>query len=113
MVMRSLLAKHLSELGVDEIEEAGDGDAAVALALRHPYDVILLDWHMPKKTGFDVLKVIRSRSNKVPIVMVTTQCEKALVLEAIKAGVTDYVFKPFTKETVQSKVRKILGLPGE
>lgn len=109
VVMRSMIVKYLAEIGLDDVDQAADGEQALALVLKTPYSIILLDQNMPKKSGMDVLKVIRARGNTVPIIMVTTDTEKMHVVEAIRAGVTDYVFKPFVKETLISRVQKALA----
>jgi two-component system chemotaxis response regulator CheY len=107
--MRALLARYLAEIGLTDMDHAANGEEALAMTLRTPYGLILLDCNMPKKSGIDVLTVVRARGNKVPVIMVTTETEKTRVLEAIKAGVNDYLFKPFVKETLIAKVQKILG----
>ncbi len=107
--MRALLSKHVRELGLTDIDEAEDGEAALALTLTRHYDLILLDWVLPKKTGLDVLKLVRARGNTVPVVMVTAESERGRVLEAIRAGVNDYIFKPFSAETVREKLRRLLS----
>ena len=61
---------------------------------------------MPGKTGLEVVQEIRTQDAKVPIVMVTTEAEKSRVLQAIQAGVSDYLVKPFTAETLREKLQK-------
>ena len=110
IAIRSMLTKYLSEIGITDVEHAGDGEQALAMTLKGSYGLILLDWNMPKKSGIDVLKVVRARGNKVPIILITTNNEKQNVLEAIRAGVNDYVFKPFVKETLLPKIQRLLGI---
>jgi len=108
--MRKIMISYLADLGIAPADEAPDGDDAVAMAAQKPYDVVLLDWNMPKLSGIDALKAIRASGNKVPVVIVTTESEKQRMLEAIKAGANNFVIKPFVKETLQGAVRKTLGL---
>ncbi len=108
--MRKVLVSYLGELGIRQVDEAGDGEEAVALAGKNLYQLVLLDWNMPKMTGLEALKAIRASGSKVPVVMVTTESEKSRMLEAIRAGASNFVLKPFTKETLVSALRKTLGL---
>ncbi|MEN0111677.1 MAG: response regulator, partial [Planctomycetota bacterium] len=69
-------------------------------------DLVLTDWNMPRKSGLDVIKEVRKQDTDVTIIMVTTEAEKARVLEAIQAGVSDYLVKPFTADTLREKLEK-------
>jgi two-component system chemotaxis response regulator CheY len=70
------------------------------------YDLVLTDWNMPGKNGLEVIQEIRKSNKDVPIIMVTTEAEKTRVMEAIQAGVSDYLVKPFTAETLRAKLEK-------
>ena len=70
---------------------------------------MLTDWNMPNKSGIDLTKEIRATGSKVPIFMITTEAEKTRVVEAIQAGITDYLTKPFTQESLQSKLEKFVS----
>ncbi len=70
------------------------------------FDLVLTDWNMPGKTGLEVIKEIRAKDAKVPIIMITTEAEKSRVLAAIQAGVSDYLVKPFTPDTLREKLAK-------
>jgi two-component system chemotaxis response regulator CheY len=108
--MRKIAISYLAEVGIREVDEAGDGDEAVALAAQKTYEVILLDWNMPKMSGFDALRAIRAGGNRVPVIMVTTESERLRMIEALKVGANNFVLKPFTKEHLITAVRKTLGL---
>lgn len=110
VTMRRILANLLSRAGIDDVDEASNGQEAVLMSSSCDYDLILLDWNMPKLLGIDALKTIRDRGSKVPIVMVTTEAEKVRVIEAMKAGANNYVIKPFDDETLLSKIRQTIDL---
>ena len=110
MTIRRIVIKALAEVGIAESVEAGDGDDAVTATKAGPFDVVLMDWNMPKMSGLDAVKAIRPPRVKTPIIMVTTEAEKTRVIEAIKAGVNDYLIKPFTPQQLGDKVKAILGL---
>jgi two-component system, chemotaxis family, chemotaxis protein CheY len=70
-----------------------------------------MDWNMPEMAGIDAVKAIRGKGSKTPIVMVTTEAEKRRVIEAIQAGINDYLVKPFTPDQLSAKVQKFLAPP--
>ena len=70
------------------------------------FDLVLTDWNMPGKSGLEVVKEIRRKDPKVPIIMITTEAEKSRVIQAIQAGVSDYLVKPFTAEILREKLEK-------
>ena len=109
-VMRKIIIQALGGLNVTEsdVTQAGDGSEAIALAVQGGFDVILMDWNMPKTNGLEAVKAIRSAGAKTPIVMVTTEGEKTRVVEAIQAGANNYVVKPFEPGKLQEKVRASL-----
>jgi two-component system chemotaxis response regulator CheY len=104
--MRTIIRRSLEALGVSNIVEAADGNQASQLFQPGSFDAVLTDWNMPGKSGLEVTKHIRGLDAKVPIVMITTEAEKTRVLEAIKAGVNDYIVKPFTTEILREKLGK-------
>ncbi len=110
LTMRRILRNVLLEMGITDVEEAGDGEEAVAKTARGAYDLALMDWNMPKMLGLDALVAIRARGDKVPIIMVTTEAEKKRVLEALQAGANNYVIKPFDKAQLVAKIRQVTGL---
>ena len=104
--MRKIILRSLQAVGVPEAAEAGDGEEAVNMFKANGYDLVLTDWNMPKKNGLDVIREIRAVNATVPIIMVTTEAEKTRVLEAIQAGVSDYLVKPFTADMLRQKLEK-------
>ena len=109
LTIRRIVIKALAGIGINEAAEAGDGQEAVSAAGQGQFDLILMDWNMPKMTGIDALRAIRQSGNKTPVVMVTTEAEKSRVIEAIKTGANDYLIKPFSPEQLAAKVKHILG----
>lgn len=104
--MRKIITRTLNALDITDIAEAENGDQALSLCSVHTFDLILTDWNMPGKSGLDVVKGIRETDKSTPIIMVTTEAEKARVVEAIQAGINDYLVKPFDKDDLQKKVEK-------
>lgn len=108
MTIRRIVIKALGMAGISETSEAADGAEAVKALETEQFDVILLDWNMPKMTGIETLRAIRAAGNKTPVIMVTTEAEKTRVIEAIKTGANDYLIKPFSPDQLASKVKAVV-----
>ena len=106
--MRTIQRNILTQLGYKEIEEACDGQDALSKVDAFNPDIILVDWNMPNVDGISFVKQYRARGRKTPVVMVTTEAEKARVIEAIKAGVNNYVVKPFTPESLSMRIQETI-----
>lgn len=111
MTIRRIVIKALALAGITEATEAEDGIEALEAAESDQFDVILLDWNMPKMSGIDTLRNIRGSGNKTPVIMVTTEVEKSRVIEAIKSGANDYLIKPFSPDQLADKVKGVTGAP--
>ena len=107
--MRKILIRSLNACGLVDVVEAGDGAEALQLFAEQSFDLVLTEWNMPAKSGLDLIQEIRASGAKVPIIMITTEAEKSRVVEVIKAGVSDYVIKPFTAEMLREKIEKVMG----
>ncbi|RMR12308.1 response regulator [Pseudomonas syringae group genomosp. 3] len=97
-------------------EDAVNGRKAQALLSKESFDLILCDWEMPEMSGLELLTWCREQDNylkTVPFIMVTSRGDKENVVQAIQAGVTDFVGKPFTNEQLLSKVKKALAKVGK
>lgn len=109
-VMRRIHANTLKERGVDtaDLREAEDGAAALEIAERNDIDLFLVDWNMPKLDGLALVKKLRAMPEyaETPIIMVTSEAAKYNVVEAIKAGVTNYVVKPVHGNLLWEKIGK-------
>ncbi len=108
IIVRSLLAVGIEE---DDISEASDGLQAIDRFQRGSFNIVLTDLNMPGKNGLEVIRAIRQQDADVTIIMVTTVSEKKSVLEAISAGVSDYLVRPFEAEVLREKLVKH-GCPG-
>jgi two-component system chemotaxis response regulator CheY len=109
--MRNIQKKTLEGLGGTEFGEAGDGVEALGVigANPAPFDLMLVDWNMPNMDGITLVKKVRETNKATPIIMVTTEAEKTRVIEAIKAGVNNYVVKPFTPEVLGTRIQETLA----
>ncbi len=105
-VMRKIIIRGLNACGVSEVVEAADGQEGLDAFNDESFDIVLTDWNMPNMTGLDLLKAIRATGSTVPVIMITTEAEKGKVIEAIQAGVTDYLCKPFEQEDLRAKLDK-------
>ena len=104
--MRKIIIRNLQAVGVPTAVEASDGNEAVQSFVPGQFDLVLTDWNMPGKSGLEVIQEIRAKDAKVPIIMITTEAEKSRVVQAIQAGVSDYLVKPFTSDTLREKLEK-------
>ena len=107
--MRRIIKSMLRQLGYNNIVEAEDGAAALNLMQREKVDFVISDWNMPHMSGLDLLRAIRADENlkPIPFLLVTAEALKEYVVEAVKAGVDNYVVKPFTAETLKEKIDTI------
>src|SRR3989337_999705 len=107
--MRRILKNILKQIGYSDIEEAEDGNSALARLRQGGFGLVVSDWNMPNMTGLDLLKAIRADNalNNMPVLMVTAEAKKENVMDAIKAGVNNYVVKPFTADILKEKIEKI------
>ncbi|WP_457681717.1 chemotaxis response regulator CheY [Thermovibrio sp.] len=111
--MRKILKTLLAQLGYKSVDEAEDGKQALEILKQNPdkYGLVITDWNMPNMTGIELVQAIRSdeKLKHLPILMVTAEAKKENVLMAIKAGVNNYIVKPFTAETLKEKIEKIFS----
>ena len=108
--MRKVIRNLLRQVGYDNIVEAENGEAAFSVLKSQKVDFVISDWNMPNMTGLELLKAVRADSelNKMPFLMVTAEALKDNVVEAVKAGVNNYIVKPFTAEVLSEKIDKII-----
>jgi two-component system chemotaxis response regulator CheY len=107
--MRRIVKNLLKQLGFENIDEAEDGAQALVKLKAGGYGLVVSDWNMPVMEGIDLLKHVREDETlkAIPFLMVTAEAEKDKVITAIKAGVDNYVVKPFTAEVLKEKLEKI------
>ena len=109
--MRNIQKNVLKVLDNPVCTEAGDGLEALTCLAAQPegFDLLLVDWNMPHMDGLTLVKRIREKDKLTPIIMVTTEAEKGRIIEAIRAGVNNYVIKPFTPDALLDRVRQTLA----
>jgi len=109
--MRRIVRNLLKQLGYENIVEADDGTTALAKLQTEKIDFCVTDWNMPKMSGMDLLKEIRDdeKLKDLPVLMVTAEALQENIVAAIKAGVSNYVVKPFDAATMSEKIEKIFG----
>ena len=109
--MRRIIKTLLKQIGYANVVEADDGSTALEVLKNTKVDFIISDWNMPKMTGLEFLKAVRAdeRFRHIPFLMVTAEAEKANIVAAVQAGVSNYVVKPFTADVLQQKIDKIFA----
>ena len=109
--MRRIVRNLLVELGFTNglIQEAEDGNAALALLRSQSFDLVVTDWNMPIMTGIELLRAIRADAalKALPVLMVTAENNRDQIIAAAQSGVNGYVVKPFTAVTLKEKLDKI------
>lgn len=108
--MRRIVKTCLKQVGFENITEAEDGQIALSkLQNSDPFKLIVSDWNMPNMMGIDLLRAVRSdeKLKAIPFLMVTAEAQKENVIEAAKAGVSNYIIKPFTAADLQTKLEAI------
>ncbi len=106
--IRNIQKNVLAKLGHTDIREAADGVEALSQLAQGRPDLALIDWNMPHMDGITLVRKIRETDRQLPLIMCTTEAEKGRVVEALKAGVNNYVVKPFTPETLAEKIKATL-----
>lgn len=113
--MRKIVKNVLRQIDITNVTEAENGKQAIDILRADPsYELIVSDWIMPEMTGIEFLKACKEDETirKVPFVMVTAEAQKDSVLEAIKAGVDNYIVKPFTPDKLQEAIEKAKAKAG-
>lgn len=107
--MRHIMRKSLLALGFSNVTEAADGVAALEKLGREDFHFIISDWNMPNMMGIEFLRRVRAteRHKTTPFLMVTAEAKRENVLEAASAGVSQYIVKPFTVDSLQQKIAAI------
>jgi two-component system chemotaxis response regulator CheY len=107
--MRRILRNVLKQIGFKNMIEADDGKTALKELKKDNFDLILCDWNMPGMSGLELLNIVRSDDElkNIPFVMVTAEAQKDNIVEAVKAGVSNYVVKPFTAEKINEILQKV------
>ena len=109
--MRRIVKGLLAELGYTDVTEADDGNTALPLLKGGGFDFLITDWNMPGMPGLELLKAVRGDAKlaKLPVLMLTAEAKREQIIEAAQAGVSGYVIKPFTAQTLKEKIDKIIA----
>lgn len=107
--MRRIIKNVLKQIGFTNISEADDGKSALKVLTDETFDLILCDWNMPEMSGIELLGKMKSddQLKGIPFVMITAETKKDNIIAAVKAGVSNYIVKPFTAEIVEEKLKKV------
>jgi two-component system chemotaxis response regulator CheY len=109
VTMRRIVKNILKQLGFGNVDEAENGQEALQKLRANTFGFVVSDWNMPVMTGIDMLRAIRAdeKLKAIPVLMVTAEAQQSNLIEAVQAGVSNYIVKPFTAETMQEKITKI------
>jgi len=104
--MIRIIRNLLKQLGFEDVEEATDGTEALAKLKERKYGLVISDWNMVPMTGYDLLKSVRADEalQALPFIMVTAESKTENVIAAKKAGVNNYIVKPFNAQTLKGKI---------
>jgi two-component system chemotaxis response regulator CheY len=111
--MRRIIKNTLARLGYKDVLEGADGvEGWTQMDTNPDIDMLITDWNMPEMNGLELVKKVRAddRFKDLPIIMVTTEGGKAEVITALKAGVNNYIVKPFTPQVLKEKLGAVMGV---
>jgi len=109
--MVRILRNLLKQLGYENVDDASDGSEALKKIGQKHYGLIISDWNMEPMTGYDLLRQVRARHEtlRLPFIMVTAESKTENVIAAKKAGVNNYIVKPFNAQTLKGKIDAVFG----
>jgi two-component system chemotaxis response regulator CheY len=109
--MIRIIRNLLKQLGFEDIDDASDGSAALSKLREKKYGLVISDWNMEPMTGYELLKEVRADPglNKTPFIMVTAESKTENVIAAKKAGVNNYIVKPFNAQTLKTKIEAVFA----
>ncbi len=107
--MRRIVKNILAQLDFSNVDEAEDGKVALAKLKTGGFEFVISDWNMPNMMGIDLLREVRADASlkQLPFLMVTAESQKENVVQAVQAGVSNYIVKPFTADTLETKLEMI------
>jgi two-component system chemotaxis response regulator CheY len=107
--MIRIIRNLLKQLGFENVDDANDGSSALTKMRARNYSLVISDWNMSPMTGYDLLREIRAdpKLSKTPFIMVTAESKTDNVIAAKKAGVDNYIVKPFNAQTLQHKIQAV------
>ena len=109
--MRRILRNLLNKIGISEVEKAENGAEAYEKLRNSKFDLVIADWNMEPVTGLELIQRVRNdaRVAGTPFIMVTAESKTENVIEAKKAGVNNYIVKPFTADVLKAKIAAVMG----
>jgi two-component system chemotaxis response regulator CheY len=109
--MIRIIRNLLRQLGFEDVDDASDGSAALAKMRGKHYGLVISDWNMEPMTGYELLKEVRSDPGltRTPFIMVTAESKTENVIAAKKAGVNNYIVKPFNAQTLKTKIEAVFA----
>jgi len=109
--MVRILRNLLKQIGFNDVDDASDGQAALEKLRSKKYGLVISDWNMAPMTGYELLQQVRADAelSSLPFIMVTAEAKTENVVAAKKAGVNNYIVKPFNAETLRSKISAVFG----
>jgi len=109
--MIRIIRNLLKQLGFEDIDDAADGTEAFEKMQQRRYGLVISDWNMEPMTGYELLKQVRADSglSKTPFIMVTAESKTENVIAAKKAGVNNYIVKPFNAQTLKGKIEAVFS----
>ncbi|MEW5797091.1 MAG: response regulator [Candidatus Zixiibacteriota bacterium] len=109
--MRRIIINTLKRAGFNHVIEASDGKDALAKMKVEKPNFVITDWNMPEMDGLTFITALRAMDEykELPVLMVTTRSVKEDIVDAMKAGVNNYIVKPFTPDTLKAKIEQMLG----
>ena len=109
--MIRIIRNLLKQLGFEEVDDASDGTAALSKLKNRKYGLVISDWNMEPMTGYELLRHVRADESlrTTPFIMVTAESKTENVIAAKKAGVNNYIVKPFNAATLKSKIEAVCG----
>ncbi len=109
--MVRIIRNLLKQLGFEDVDDASDGASALAKLRAKKYGLVISDWNMEPMTGYELLKEVRADPSLglVPFIMVTAESKTENVIAAKKAGVNNYIVKPFNAQTLQHKIELVFA----
>lgn len=109
MSMRHIVKRALLDIGFKDIQDAQNGEDGLEKLRAGGYGLLLLDWNMPVMSGIDMLRTIRADPvlHSLPVLMISAEAQAEQIMEAVKAGVSGYLVKPFSTQSLQDRLEKI------
>jgi two-component system, chemotaxis family, chemotaxis protein CheY len=109
--MIRIIRNLLKQLGFEDVDDASDGTMALGKMKEKKYGLVISDWNMEPMTGYELLKLVRADEalKPTPFIMVTAESKTENVIAAKKAGVNNYIVKPFNADTLKAKIQAVIG----